>query len=175
MPIFGLSPVYPILDARFLPQRLDERSHFLQSTARSFSEIGITLIQLRSKHAPQQETMRDARILQAATVSGLQLILNDNPVMAHQLGCDGVHLGQGDMSICEARAIVGQVALIGLSTHSSAQVSTANETTADYIAIGPVFSTTTKSDAEPVVGLQGVRAGARADPQAAGGDRRHYA
>ena len=161
----------------FCRNALDERSLFLQSTARSFFEIGNNADSVaKQARATAGDTIRDARILQAATASGLQLILNDD--LTHGSSARlrrSASRPERHSPFDEARAIVGQVALIGLSTHSFAQVATANETTADYIAIGPVFSTTTKSDAEPVVGLARRARGALADSQAAGGDRRHYA
>jgi thiamine-phosphate pyrophosphorylase len=158
MPVPWLTPLYPILDVRFLPQPSREREQFLERTAKAFSELGIALMQLRSKGTTQAETRRDACNLRAADAAGLRLILNDDPVLAHELGYDGAHLGQQDMPLVEARQLLGPDAVIGLSTHSSSQVRAANATTADYIAIGPVFSTTTKPDAEEIVGLEGVRA-----------------
>jgi len=100
------------------------------------------------------------------------LILNDRADLAALLGW-GVHVGQGDLSVAEARRVlrggeklerserggfaVDAAAFLGVSTHDEAQLHVADGTLADYIAIGPVFATTTKSDAEAVVGLEGVR------------------
>jgi thiamine-phosphate pyrophosphorylase len=153
-----LSALYPILDAHFLPKSYPLRSAFLEQSVLALHDVGVTLLQLREKDISPEQVRADAAVLRQAAPSGLRLILNDDPTLAGASGFDGVHLGQQDMPVAGARALLAPTALVGVSTHFAAQVATANETTADYIAIGPVFSTTTKPDAEPVVGLEGVRA-----------------
>jgi thiamine-phosphate pyrophosphorylase len=83
--------------------------------------------------------------------------MNDSPVLAMLSDWNAVHVGQGDAAIAEARGVLQPGGIIGCSTHTDEQVKAAEEAGADYIAIGPVFATSTKADAEPVVGLEGVR------------------
>jgi thiamine-phosphate pyrophosphorylase len=85
------------------------------------------------------------------------LILNDHADLVGPTGFGGVHVGQGDLSPTDARRVVGAERWVGVSTHNEEQVRVANETSADYVAVGPVFATGTKVDAEPVIGLDGVR------------------
>jgi thiamine-phosphate pyrophosphorylase len=83
--------------------------------------------------------------------------MNDRADLAVLAGFGGVHVGQGDLSPEDARRVVGGERWVGVSTHNDEQVRVANGTSADYIAVGPVFATGTKVDAEPVIGLEGVR------------------
>ena len=85
------------------------------------------------------------------------MVMNDRADLALLAGFDGVHVGQGDLSPEDARRVVGASRLVGVSTHTEDQVQLAELSCADYIAIGPVFATGTKADAEAVVGLEGVR------------------
>ena len=112
---------------------------------------GVDIVQLRDKEAD------DARLLEAAgslrplcASRGALLIMNDRPELAIDAGCDGVHLGQDDATVDEARALFGADGLIGVSTHSREQVTAARESLADYLAVGPVHATPTKPGARPV-------------------------
>jgi thiamine-phosphate pyrophosphorylase len=89
--------------------------------------------------------------------SSCRLILNDYPDLVGSAGFGGVHVGQGDLSPEDARRVVGAERWVGVSTHNDEQVRIANETSANYLAVGPVFATGTKVDTEPVIGLDGVR------------------
>jgi thiamine-phosphate pyrophosphorylase len=89
--------------------------------------------------------------------SGCKLILNDRADIAVLANFDGVHVGQGDLSPADARRVVGPDRIVGVSTHTDEQVRIADQSCADYIAIGPVFATGTKLNSDPVVGLEGVR------------------
>jgi thiamine-phosphate pyrophosphorylase len=84
-------------------------------------------------------------------------MMNDHADLVIPAGFGGVHVGQGDLSLEDARQVVGAKRWVGISTHEDDQVRIANGTSADYIAVGPVFATGTKLDAEPVIGLDGVR------------------
>ncbi len=84
--------------------------------------------------------------------------MNDRADLCLAADFDGVHVGQDDLSPAGARRVIGEKLLLGVSTHNPEQVKEANQTTADYIAIGPVFSTSSKANPDPVVGLDGVRA-----------------
>ena len=158
MPITSVSPLYPIFDNQFLPENPNLRSALLKSTLKDFAALGITLAQLRWKAASEGQIRECAEAIRNARIGPLQCVLNDDPRLACELGFAGVHLGQRDVPVAEARPLLQPEAIIGLSTHSAAQVSSADQTGADYIAIGPVFATSTKFDAEPVIGLEGVRA-----------------
>ncbi len=87
-------------------------------------------------------------------------VLNDRPELVAQAGADGVHVGQDDVPVSRARALVGRDRLVGLSTHSPAQIEVANEATVDYIGVGPVHETPTKPG-RPAVGLELVSHAAR--------------
>jgi thiamine-phosphate pyrophosphorylase len=89
--------------------------------------------------------------------SACRLIMNDRADLAVLANFDGVHVGQGDLSPADARRVVGTDRIVGVSTHTDDQVRRADQSCADYIAIGPVFATGTKLNSDPVVGLEGVR------------------
>ena len=149
----------PILDyACVFPSGAPEpqaRSNRLQSLARELAAAGVTLLQYRNKLDDDLLFTEDALAIRAAAPQ-MKLILNDRAGLVAATGCDGVHLGQDDLSPSAARALLGPRALIGFSTHNPGQVSIADRQPVDYIAIGPVFPTLTKSDASPVIGLAGV-------------------
>lgn len=119
---------------------------------------GAKLIQLRDKEATAKEMMEGAReCLELTRVAGAKLIINDRVDVAMVTGADGVHLGQDDLTVAEARALLGPDKIIGISTHSLAQVEAALTTSANYIAVGPIFRTTTKANPDPIVGLELLR------------------
>ncbi len=121
-------------------------------------DAGITLLQYRDKLAREEEILRNAaRIAEVFRDSGATLVMNDSPSLARRAGWNAVHVGQGDSAVAEARGELGTKAVVGCSTHNDAQVTAADAAGADYIAIGPVFATSTKRNAEPVVGLEGLR------------------
>jgi thiamine-phosphate pyrophosphorylase len=124
--------------------------------ARELAAAGVTLIQYRDKPGTPQQILANAAAIRAAAPTAT-LIMNDRTDLALLAAFDGVHLGQSDLSPADARLILGDRAIIGTSTHTLAQVERAHQTTADYLAIGPIFSTTTKPDAEQPVGLEGIR------------------
>jgi thiamine-phosphate pyrophosphorylase len=120
---------------------------------------GARLVQLRGKALADAALLRSARdAVAAAHAGGALLIVNDRPDVARIAGADGVHVGQDDLAPGEARHLLGEAAIIGVSTHSLAQVAAAGTSGADYVAVGPVFATTTKQRPDPVVGLSLVRA-----------------
>jgi thiamine-phosphate pyrophosphorylase len=121
-------------------------------------EYGIGVVQLRMKGAPRELVIDTAlRMRKITEGTGTLLIINDDPRIAAETGADGVHLGQGDMSYGEARTIVGDEALIGISTHNPRQTAGACKLPADYIGVGPVFATPTKKIPDPVTGIEGMR------------------
>ena len=158
---FVLPPLYPILDEHFFPADPAARASFLDTTVRDLAEHGVTLLQLRMKQATPDQLLAAAQTIRAAAPASMRLILNDYVDLARAVGFDGAHLGQGDMSIPQARARLGPNALLGISTHSPNQAGEQASGLADYIATGPVFATGSKLDAEPVTGLEGVHAARR--------------
>jgi len=146
-----LPPLYAIIDAEVC------RAHSIAPAemARQLTAAGVTLLQYRDKSGSPQQILANAALIRAAAPAAT-LILNDRPDLASLAHFNGVHLGQSDLAPADARLIL-PTGLIGLSTHTPAQVSLANQTTADYLAIGPIFSTATKPDAEQPIGLEGIR------------------
>ena len=143
--------VYPITDVH-----LTGLSHSEQ-VARLI-DGGATLIQLREKQlSPQEFFLQADEAVRFAHQRGARVIINDRVDVALAVKADGVHLGQDDMAASGARELLGQKALIGLSTHNLAQAVRAIAQPIDYIAIGPVFTTTSKTDPDPALGLEGIR------------------
>ncbi len=117
---------------------------------------GVPYIQLRMKRATADEVRKTALRLRKIVTGSSKLIINDHPKIARDVGADGVHLGQDDISYALARQILGDEAVIGLSTHNTAQVSAACALLPTYIGVGPVFPTPTKAVPDPVIGLDGM-------------------
>jgi thiamine-phosphate pyrophosphorylase len=146
--------LYPILDAGVLAARGVSIAEY----ARVLRATGITLLQYRDKDGADAAILKNAeQIFDIFAGSGARLLMNDRMDLMLLAGWDGVHVGQKDMAPADVRIVVGDGRVIGVSTHTEEQVRIAAETTADYVAIGPVFATGTKLDAEPVVGLEEVR------------------
>lgn len=117
-------------------------------------DAGARLIQLREKLDSPQNFYEDARTsLQVARAHGAKLIINDRVDIALALKADGVHLGQEDLPPAAARRLLGPEAIIGFSTHNLEQAEQALNLPIDYLAIGPIFETTTKVSTNPAVGL----------------------
>jgi thiamine-phosphate pyrophosphorylase len=120
-------------------------------------EGGVDIVQLREKSAPDDVVIETGRAMRAVCDDhGALLIVNDRPDLALGCGADGVHVGQDDLPLDEVRAIVGDELIVGTSTHSPEQVDAALASTADYLGVGPVYSTPTKPGRE-AVGLDLVR------------------
>jgi thiamine-phosphate pyrophosphorylase len=139
-------------------EMLEARGLDIFAFAAELRDAGVTLLQYRDKRGSQEEILRNAKIIQEA-FRGVEcmLIMNDDPVLAMLSDWNAVHVGQGDTAVVDARRVLAPEGIVGCSTHSDQQVTAANAARADYIAIGPVFATTSKANAEPVVGLEGVR------------------
>ena len=115
---------------------------------------GVDMFQLREKDGPDEDVLRHAELARELCESaGATFILNDRPDLVEAAGADGVHVGQDDMSVADARRIVGE-RIVGLSTHSEAQADAAEGV--DYFAVGPVHATPTK-EGRPAIGLAPVR------------------
>ncbi len=142
-----LPRVYPITD-----RRLSGLSHAEQ--VRRLILGGATLIQLREKGASPRDFYRQAAdALEIARQHNVKIIINDRVDLALALRADGVHLGQTDLPPEAARRLLGAAAIIGFSTHDPAQALTATKLPVNYIALGPIFATSTKENPDPVAGL----------------------
>jgi thiamine-phosphate pyrophosphorylase len=147
-----LSGLYLILD----PQATRGRpltEIFLEAVAG-----GARLFQYRDKQASMRDAYRHAlELRRLAAEHGALFLVNDRCDLALAVEADGVHLGQRDLPVAKARALLGPTRIIGLSTHGPAEVVAAPADVVDYLGFGPIYSTETKPDHEPVVGLAGLR------------------
>ena len=150
----SLPRLYPILvPTRIGAGALTEIVEFVNQLAIG----GATFIQLREKQASSREMLRVARELRRVLPQNVRLILNDRADLCISAGADGVHVGQDDLPPEAARRIVGANLVVGVSTHNPEQVESADGSAADYVAVGPVFSTISKDNPDPVIGLEGVK------------------
>lgn len=118
---------------------------------------GVTCVQLREKECSTRQFVTEARAVRELLAgTGIPLIINDRIDVALAVGADGVHLGQTDMLIADARRLVGSSMLIGISAECVDDAVRAQAEGADYVGISPVFSTPTKTDTAPALGLEGV-------------------
>ncbi len=146
--------LYAILDRA----ALNARGWAVAASARELREAGVRLLQYRDKGGSPQEILRAAaEIAEVFAGTPATLILNDRVDLAVLANCSGVHVGHRDLPPREARRLLGTAYVVGVSTHNELQVIAADAGEADYVAVGPVFATSTKADAEPVIGLEGVR------------------
>ena len=152
-----LPRLYAIVDAGCFAAVKDVSAELLSFTEELLAG-GATLIQYRNKKGGAREMLLHARELRRVCGAKARLIMNDRADLCLAAACDGVHVGQEDLSPEGARAVVGDRLWVGVSTHSVEQLQAADRSPADYLAIGPVFATSTKENPDPVVGLEGVRA-----------------
>jgi thiamine-phosphate pyrophosphorylase len=146
-----LPRLYVILDAALLKIPAKE-------CAKSLVDAGVRLIQYRNKGASGRELFETSRELaEYLNPLGVQFIVNDRADVAALVGARGVHVGQDDLGVEQAREVMGAGKLVGLSTHNVAQFRSALETSVDYIAVGPIFTTGSKESPDPVVGVGLVR------------------
>ncbi len=116
---------------------------------------GVSMVQLRMKDAARDEVVRVGRRLRAIVEgSATRLIVNDDPIAAAACDAHGVHVGQGDLPLAEARRLLGPGKLVGLSTHDEEQAARAAALAPDYIGVGPIWATPTKRVPDPVLGLE---------------------
>jgi thiamine-phosphate pyrophosphorylase len=143
--------LYPILD-------LEVSLHSLEFLIGEFAAAGLTWVQLRDKKANSRQLFANAQqLVELARRHGLTAIVNDRADIAWLSGADGVHVGQEDLPVEHAREIVGSGKIVGYSTHNLAQALEAEQSSADYIAIGPVFATTSKTNPDPTVPWEELR------------------
>jgi thiamine-phosphate pyrophosphorylase len=166
--VISVPRLYPIVDAALF-STTDDLIVFAQELVTG----GCALLQYRNKSANARLMLQQARELKkhlhfspnvarnapsgGDTRRSVRLIMNDRADLALIAEFDGVHVGQDDLSPESVRKIIGPNRWLGVSTHNPEQLQEADQTSADYIAIGPVFSTSSKDRADPVIGLEGVR------------------
>jgi thiamine-phosphate pyrophosphorylase len=144
--------LYAILDASCFSY-----SQTLFDAADELASAGVAVLQYRNKTADARTMLSQARELKSRLGTRSKLIMNERADLCLAADLDGVHLGQDDLSPESARMIIGTNRWLGVSTHNPEQVVEADRTSADYIAIGPVFATASKANPDPIVGLAGVR------------------
>ena len=146
-----LPRLYVILDAALLTH--PEKEH-----VKNLADAGVRLFQYRNKGASARELLAKSReIRELLDGQGATFFVNDRPDIAVLAGAGGVHVGQTDLPAEQARAVVGSDKLLGVSTHNLEQFQAAADSSADYIAVGPIFPTGTKRNPDPVVGTQFIR------------------
>lgn len=144
--------LYPIVDAGLFSTAED-----LLAFADCLAGAGCTLIQYRNKSGDARNMLLQATALRKRLGAAVRLIMNDRADLCLAAQFDGVHVGQDDLSPESARRIIGPDRWLGVSTHNPEQLRAADLTSADYLALGPVFQTSSKQNPDPVVGLEGVR------------------
>lgn len=148
---------YPILDSSCFRE-----TEALLAAAEQLAAAGVQILQYRNKSGDSARMLVEARELRQRVLfselgEAVKLIMNDRADLCLAADFEGVHIGQDDITPQSAREIIGQDRLLGLSTHNPAQIIETDKAPADYIAIGPVFATSSKSKPDPVVGIEGVR------------------
>ena len=146
-----LSRLYPILDASCFPS-----ADAIVGAAQELVGAGCALLQYRNKTGNARVMLEHARELKKHLGDSITLIMNDRADLCLAADFDGVHVGQDDLSPEAVRKIIGPKRMMGVSTHNPEQLREADLSSADYLAIGPVFATTSKEKPDPVVGLEGV-------------------
>jgi thiamine-phosphate pyrophosphorylase len=146
-----LPRLYVILDAALVTVPETE-------CAEKLAAAGVRLLQYRNKGASASELFERSKRLSSLLVpQGVTFIVNDRADVASAVEASGVHVGQEDLGAEAARSVIGTGKLLGVSTHTSEQFKQAIATSADYVAVGPVFSTSTKANPDPVVGIELIR------------------
>lgn len=148
----NLPRFYAILDSGCFPSH-----EAMLAAAEEFAKAGITLLQYRNKTGNARQILDQTRELKKWVGGRVKLIVNDRADLCLAADFDGLHVGQDDLSPEAARRIIGPGRWLGVSTHNPEQLADADKTSADYLAIGPVFATPSKTNPDPVVGLAGVR------------------
>ena len=150
--MIALPRLYAILDVAGFPD-----PDGLVAAAEELAAGGVRLLQYRNKSGHSGQMLEQARALKSRLGDSVLLIMNDRADLCLAAGFGGVHLGQDDLSPEGARRVIGPNLRLGVSTHNPEQVSEADRSSADYVAIGPVFRTVSKAHPDPVIGIEGVR------------------
>jgi thiamine-phosphate pyrophosphorylase len=153
---FVFPRIYPILDASYIPK--NGRRQFLGDLGASLADAGATLLEYRNKTGSDAELRSDCEILrQALPEEQVKLILDDRADLVEAIGFDGVHVDAGDVTVREARRLVGPGRILGTFAGGAALLPGILDEPADYFAIGPIFRTTTKQTDKRPIGVEGVR------------------
>ena len=147
-----LPRLYPVVDSSYRRSTLE-----LIALAKELASAGCTLLQYRNKSGHARMMLEQARELKKHVGHSVRLIMNDRADLCLASDFDGVHVGQDDLLPESVRKIIGPERWLGVSTHNPEQLREADSTSADYVAIGPVFATSSKDNPDPIVGLEGVR------------------
>ncbi len=150
--MISLPRLYAIIDSSAHRSTPD-----LLAYADELAAAGCTLLQYRNKSANSRVMLEQARALKKHLGDSVRLVMNDRADLCLAADFSGVHVGQEDLSPDMVRAIIGPDRWLGVSTHNPEQLTEADLTSADYLAIGPVFATSSKDKPDPKVGLEGVR------------------
>jgi thiamine-phosphate pyrophosphorylase len=146
-----LPRLYVILDATLL-------KNSPQNCAQELAAAGVRLMQYRDKAGSARVLLQASReLVSSLKPHGVSVVVNDRPDVAALAGATGVHVGLHDLTPEQARAVVGEEMWVGVSTHNLEQFRGATVSSADYIAVGPIFATTSKENPDPVVGLELIR------------------
>ena len=146
-----LPKLYVILDAALITSPEG-------ACALNLAEAGVRLLQYRNKRAQTRQYLDSSRqLVELLMHRDVSLIVNDRPDVAFLAGAKGVHVGQEDLDVEQARRVAGPDKLVGVSTHNLEQFERAMASSADYIAVGPVYATSTKANPDPVVGVDFLR------------------
>lgn len=144
-------PLYAVLDEDLLNTPAPK-------CARELISAGVELIQYRAKHSSSREYFEVcSNLAETLAIRNARFVVNDRPDIAAMIGAGGVHVGQEDLPPDDARRICGSGRWVGVSTHTLEQVRAAAKTSADYIAVGPIFATSTKEKPDAVVGTSFIR------------------
>ena len=146
-----LPRLYVILDAALVTTSETD-------CAQRLVDGGVRLLQYRNKEASARELLESSKKLAALLApQGVAFLVNDRADVAALAGASGVHVGQEDLDVEDARRVVGAGKWVGVSTHNLEQFKQAAASSADYIAVGPIFTTSTKAKPDPVVGTEFIR------------------
>lgn len=153
---FSFPKIYPILDASFIPAY--GREDHLYRLGASLAAAGATLLEYRNKSGTDSEIIGDAKVLRDSMPAGqVKLILDDRADLVEAVSFDGVHVDVGDVSPSEARRLLGPDRIIGTFGGSESLLPGILNEPVDYLAVGPVFETTTKQTSKPPIGIAGVK------------------
>lgn len=152
MPLKKIPKFYPIIDASIV------HISKIEGVVKMIIEAGSRIIQLRAKYVSTRDFIDTAQIIKPiAKKNKATFIINDRVDIAMLVDADGVHLGQDDLQIKEARKILGKDKIIGISTHNAKEAVIAEKVGVDYISFGPIFATSTKGDAQKPKGIDGLK------------------
>jgi thiamine-phosphate pyrophosphorylase len=153
---FLFPKIYPILDSFCISA--DARTEFLKALGEALAGAGVTLMEYRNKNGTDAEILADVAILRTAMPAPtIKLILDDRVDLVERSGFDGVHVDAGDLTPSEARGLLGTGRIVGTFGGSGALLPGILKEPADYLSIGPVYSTTTKQTTKANIGPEGVR------------------